>query len=83
MFDSRVNESQDLLQLGRFFGPFFTVLQRCGNRAASFVPHDHDKLRLEVESGVFDAAHHVFHDDVARIADNEEIAESLIENQLG
>src|SRR5581483_2896869 len=45
--------------------------------------HHHDQLRTEFRRGELDAAHLRRRDDVAGDADDEEIAEALIEHELG
>ena len=52
------------------------------DRAAALVTHDDEQRRLEVNHGVGDAADHVGRDDVPRHADHEQVAETLVEDQL-
>ena len=50
--------------------------------AAPFVAHHHHERRLEMAEGVAQAPQHVGSDDVSGHADDEEVAEPLVEDQL-
>jgi hypothetical protein len=56
--------------------------ERRGDRAALRVSEDHDELRVEFRCGELDAADLRWRDDVARDADDEQVAESLVEDDL-
>ena len=59
------------------------LLQRRGHGAALRVPEHDDEPRVELLGGELDAADQRRRDDVAGDADDEEIAEALIEHELG
>jgi hypothetical protein len=50
--------------------------------AAAFVSKHHKKLRLEGRTGVLEAAHDLGRHNIARDANDEQVAEAPIENQL-
>jgi hypothetical protein len=45
--------------------------------------HDDDQRRFQVKNGVLETSDHVGGDDVARDANDEEVAEALVEDELG
>ena len=64
--------------------PFgFPFICRCCHRTAHLMPHHDDKRTVEMKRSVFDAGELGVAGDVARHPDVEEIAEPLIEDDLG
>ena len=67
----------------RLLGPVEFGLQRGGHGPAALVAQHQHQRDLEVQPGVFQAAQAVGGEDVAGDADNEQVAEPLVEDQLG
>lgn len=57
-------------------------LQGRRHRTTILVPEHHDEVRAEVADRIFDAAHPRRIDDIAGHADDEQVAEPLIEDDL-
>jgi hypothetical protein len=53
------------------------------DRAAAFVPEHDDERRMQVLDGVLDAAQRVVINHVAGLAHDEEVAQTLVEQDLG
>jgi hypothetical protein len=63
--------------------PLELSVQSGGHRPTPLVPEDHQQRDVQVIPRVLEAAHHVGRDDVTGDADDEQVAEALVEDQLG